>query len=340
MPAFIASPKKRNSAILPDRGFFIRSKLDMQRICNFKRKALWWATFLLGLTSLSALASEIPSGVSLSRTTGNHLFVPVRITNRPAWFAVDTGAALTIVDSNRANSFGGSGEAKVVELPRQIEVNDRVVRVAHIGSLQVGNEDLGAGPVALIDLRAFSAKFQDSGDKVPMDGILGLDILERYRAVIDCAQRRIYLQSASANSGDLIRRLSAHRLHRVPLRITNSGALEVEGHIGNQRYSFVVDTGGFATLIPTKVAAQSGITLVGTTANAKGIHSKERPVSVAIAQQIEIGKFNLGSVIVGVTALPEGPEDLTYPFGGLLGADFFFERNGIIDVGNRYLYFR
>ena len=340
MPAFIASPKKRNSAILPDRGFFIRSKLDMQRICNFKRKALWWASFLLGLTSLSALASEIPSGVSLSRTTGNHLFVPVRINNRPGWFAVDTGAALTIVDSSRADSFGVSGEAKVVELPRQIEVNDRVVRVAHIGSLQVGNEDLGAGPVALIDLRAFSAKFRDSGDKVPMDGILGLDILERYRAVIDCAQRRIYLQSASANSGDLIRRLSARRLHRVPLRITNSGALEVEGHIGSQRYSFVVDTGGFATLIPTKVAAQSGITLVGTTANAKGIHSRERPVSVAIAPQIEIGKFDLGSVVVGVTVLPEGPEDLTYPFGGLLGADFFFERNGIIDVGNRYLYFR
>lgn len=325
---------------MSDRAFFLTSKLDMQRFCNFKRNALWWATFLLGLSLLSTQASEIPTGVSLSRTTGNHLFVPVRINHRPAWFAVDTGAALTIVDSNRANTFGVSGEARVVELPRQIEVNDRVVPVAHIGNLQVGNEDLGAGPVALIDLGAFSARFRDSGDKVQMDGILGLDILERYRAVIDCAQRRIYLQNASANSGDLLRRLSAHRLHRVPLRITNSGALEVEGHIGDQRYSFVVDTGGFATLIPTKVAAQSGITLVGTSANAKGIHSKERPVSVAIAPRLDIGKYNLGSVVVGVTALPEGPEDLTYPFGGLLGADFFFERSGIIDVGNKNLYFR
>jgi predicted aspartyl protease len=312
----------------------------MQRICNFKRNALWWATFSLGLTWSCTLASEIPGGVTLSRTTGNHLFVSVRVNNRPAWFAVDTGAALTIVDSSRANTFGVSGGTKVVELPRQIEVNDRVVPVAHIRSLQVGNEDLGSGPVALIDLRSFSARMRDSGDKVQMDGILGLDILERYRAIIDCAQRRIYLQSASTNSGDLLRRLSARRLRRVPLRITNSGALEVEGHIGNQRYSFVVDTGGFATLIPARVAAESAITLVGTSANAKGIHSKDRPVSVAIAPQLEIGRYNLGSVVVGVTALPEGPEDLTYPFGGLLGADFFFERNGIIDVGNRYLYFR
>jgi predicted aspartyl protease len=312
----------------------------MQRLCNFKRNALRWATFLLGITFVGAQASEIPTGVFLSRTTGNHLFVPVRINHRPAWFAVDTGAALTIVDSNRANLFGVSGETKVVELPRQIEVNDRVVPVARIGNLQVGNEDLGAGPVALIDLRAFSAKFRDSGNTVQMDGILGLDILERYRAVIDCAQRRIYLQSASANSGDLLRRLSAYRLHRVPLRITTSGALEVEGHIGDQRYSFVVDTGGFATLIPRKVATQTGITLVGTSANAKGIHSKERPVSIAVAPKLDIGKYNLGSVVVGVTVLPEGPEDLAYPFGGLLGADFFFERNGIIDVGNRNLYFR
>jgi predicted aspartyl protease len=315
--------------------------MDMRRFCNFKRKALWWATILLGLTLLNAQASETPGGVSLSRTTGNHLFVPVRINHRPAWFAVDTGAALTIVDSNRANTFGvSSSGARVVELPQQIEVNDRVVPVAHVGNLQVGNEDLGAGPVALIDLRAFSARFRESGDKVQMDGILGLDILERYRAIIDCPQRRIYLQSASANSSDLLRRLSAPRLHRVPMRITSSGALEVEGHIGDKHYSFVVDTGGFATLIPAKVAAQSGITLVGTSANAKGIHSKERPVSVAIAPQLDIGKYNLGSVIVGVTVLPEGPEDLTYPFGGLLGADFFFERNGLIDVGNRNLYFR
>jgi predicted aspartyl protease len=312
----------------------------MQRPTDFKRNFLSGATFFLWLVLLSAQASEIPGGTTLSRTTGNHLFCPVHINHRPAWFAVDTGAALTIVDTNRAKAFGVSGEERRVELPRQIEVNDRVVPVAHVANLQLGNEDLGAGPVALIDLQAFSARFPNSQNKVGMDGILGLDIMERYRAVIDCAKRQIYLQSGTANSAALLRQLSTRRLRRVPMRITSSGALEVDGHIGNQRYSFVVDTGGFATLIPSKVAKQSGITLVGTTANAKGIHSKERPVSVAIAQELDIGKYNLGPVVVGVTALPEGPEDLTYPFGGLLGADFFFERNGIIDIGNRNLYFQ
>src|SRR5258708_11245502 len=147
IPACRASSRKRNSAILPDRVFFLTSKLDMQRFCTFKRKALRWATLLLGLTLLSGQASEIPAGVSLTRTTGNHLFVPVRVNHRPACFAVDTGAALTIVDSSRANVVGMSGEGKLVELPRQTEVTDQAVPVAHIRHHQVGSDDAVAAPV-------------------------------------------------------------------------------------------------------------------------------------------------------------------------------------------------
>jgi len=44
--------------------------------------------------------------------------------------------------------------------------------------------------------------------------------------------------------------------------------------------------------------------------------------------------------LIGVTGLPEGPEDLRFQFGGLIGADFFFERGGIIDIGSKTLYFK
>ena len=124
------------------------------------------------------------------------------------------------------------------------------------------------------------------------------------------------------------------------MRITHSGALEIEGRIGSNRYSFVVDTGGFATLVPSEVAKQNGIPVIGTTVNAKGIHSKERPVGVTIAPEFDLGKYPLGPALIGVTGLPEGPEDLRYQFGGLIGADFFFERGGIIDIGSKTLYFK
>ncbi len=292
----------------------------------------------------SAKASEpigtVP-GVSLSRSTGNHLFVSVHVNNQPAWFAVDTGAALSIVDSQKAKLLGLSHVTGTVLVPKQIEVNNRVVPVAVVNNLQIGKTDLGSGPVALIDLRDFHARLRENGNRVTMDGILGLDILQRYNAVIDCRNQRIYLDVGADNSArSVVDGARQQHFNRVPMRITHSGALEIEGTIGSRHYSFVVDTGGFATLIPFEVAAQSGIPVIGTTVNAKGIHSKERPVGLALAPQLTLGKYSLGPVLIGVTSLPEGPEDLRFPFGGLIGADFFFERNGIIDVGDKTLYFK
>lgn len=302
--------------------------------------ALWVGVYLGSLGFPALKASEDNLGVRLSRSTGNHLFVPVRINNRPAWFAVDTGAALTIVDAHKAKTLGLSARSETVQVPREIEVNDRTVPVAHVDHLQLGPENLGAGPVALIDLREFRGRLRGSNSLVAMDGIIGLDILERYAAVIDCQNQRIYLQTAGTRSPGIGSSLRHQRMNAVPMRITHSGALEVEGMIGNNRYSFVVDTGGFETLIPFSVAVHNGITVLRTTVNAKGIHSKEKPVGMALTPLLELGKYNLGPMLVGVTGLPEGPEDLRYPFGGLIGADFFFAHHGIIDVGNKTLYFR
>src|SRR6202047_1427404 len=101
-----------------------------------------------GFPSLKASEPvQFPSGVSLSRSTGNHLFVPVRVNNRPAWFAVDTGAALSIVDSNKAKLLGLSKGPGVIQVPKQIEVNNRIVPVALVDSLYVGSDDLGSGAV-------------------------------------------------------------------------------------------------------------------------------------------------------------------------------------------------
>jgi predicted aspartyl protease len=314
----------------------------MQR---FIKLLICWASlsgycaFLL-LPSLKASEpAEFTSGVSLSRSTGNHLFVSVRVNNRPAWFAVDTGAALTIVDSNKAKTLGLASSG-VIEVPKQIEVNNRTVPVALIHSLYVGAENLGSGPVALIDLRDFRTKLRGSGNRVSMDGIIGLDILQRYNAVIDCRNQRIFLETPGTDPRSIVQYALRNRYKAVPMRITRSGALEVEGAIGVNRYSFVVDTGGFATLIPSQVARQNGIPVIGTTVNAKGIHSKERPVGVTIAQQFALGRYPLGPALIGVTALPEGPDDLRHEFGGLIGADFFFEHGGIIDVGKQTLYFK
>jgi predicted aspartyl protease len=313
----------------------------MQRTLSSLRIPVFGVFYFVLIALPCAKANESTDGVMLSRTTGNHLFAPVLVNRKPAWFAVDTGAALTIVDRKKAQELGLASLGKTVELPNQIEVNDRVVPVANVQNLSLGKQSLGSGPVALIDLTTFRARLRTGGTAVPMDGILGLDILERYKAIIDCSQERIYMQIGSPS--DLAAaQMDIRRQHLrwIPMRITHSGALEIEGSLNGRRYSFVVDTGGFTTLLPAQVASQSGIPIIHTGVNAKGIHSKTRAVWAGIAPQFTIGKYNLGTTVVGITALPPGPEDLRYEFGGLLGADFFFEHHGIIDVGNQRLYFR
>jgi predicted aspartyl protease len=312
----------------------------MQRFKKLLGLTLKCALYCAIVIFPSAKASGASAGVGLSRSTGNHLFVSVRVNKKQAWFAIDTGAALSIVDSEKAKALGLSPSNRKVRVPRRIEVNSRVVPVAFIDNLQVGPNDLGSGPVALIDLREFHARLRDSGSRVAMDGIIGLDILQRYNAVIDCRNERIYLELPGTDPRAIVDLARKNHFKSVPLGITKSGALEVEGEIGKNRYSFVVDTGGFATLIPERVARQNGVSVIRTTVHAKGIHASERPVGIALVPELELGKNDLGPVLVGVTGLPEGPDGLKFPFGGLVGADFLFERSGIIDIGNKVLYFK
>jgi predicted aspartyl protease len=315
----------------------------MEQIRRLLACAIGLSTYFAYGAFPSSIATETIAptpGVGLTRSLGNHLFVHVLINDHPAWFVVDTGAALSIVDTAKAKALGLPVGGSVY-LPKQIEVNSRVVPVAFVKALRIGSRDLGPGPVALTDLREFHTQLKGSDNAVNMDGIIGLDILQWTKAVIDCRNQRIYFEGTGDHSGkDAVQAARRNGSHRVPLGITKSGALEVEGRIAQFTYSFVVDTGGFATLLPLQVARETGVAIVGTTANAKGIHSRARPVGVAVASEVALGKYSLGPMVVGVTGLPNGPDDLTHPFGGLLGADFLIGHNAIIDVGNKVIYFR
>ena len=110
----------------------------MQQFDKLLICAVSWLVYSACAPFPSVKASEpdqTASGISLGRSTGNHLFVSVRVNNRPAWFAVDTGAALSIVDSTKAKLLGLSKSTGVVRVPKQIEVNNRIVPVAVVDSL-------------------------------------------------------------------------------------------------------------------------------------------------------------------------------------------------------------
>ena len=113
------------------------------------------------------------------------------VNGRRVLWLVDTGAAITLLDATvsrkagvklkRTNfTVGGAGGGR-----RRIDIG--IVDNLKLSSVQVGSAVIAASDISV------SATLNEPG-KLPIDGYLGADFLREKRAVIDCAQMRLYLR--------------------------------------------------------------------------------------------------------------------------------------------------
>ena len=79
-----------------------------------------------------------------------------------------------------------------MRLPNQLVVNSREAPVARIKQLIIGSDDLGSGPVVLIDLHSFPEFRHNIFSRSEVVGILGLDVLQKYSGVIDFGKRQLW----------------------------------------------------------------------------------------------------------------------------------------------------
>ena len=132
------------------------------------------------------------TAVPLRRTTatGHHL-VEARLNGREALFILDTGANLSVVDEPHARAFGltergarpgagvaigGSVSARQVSI-ESLELGGVAVRQRRIVVARLGNLTAAMGPLA-------------GGD---VHGLIGQDVLNEHRAVIDMDRPLLYL---------------------------------------------------------------------------------------------------------------------------------------------------
>ena len=131
--------------------------------------------------------SEIP----MKRVSISDFEVAANVNGRKALWLVDTGAAITLLDSalsakagvrlNRTNfSVGGAGGGR------------RRIDIGVVDSLRLSSVRVRSAVIAVSDISANNAAIQEQG-KPPIDGYLGADFLREKRAVIDCAQMHLYL---------------------------------------------------------------------------------------------------------------------------------------------------
>ncbi len=130
--------------------------------------------------------------IAMKRSSISDFEVLANVNNQRALWLVDTGAAITLLDTslsqragvklNRTNlSVGGAGGGR------------SRISIGIVDNLRLSSLRVRSAVIATSDISAGNAALQENG-KPPIDGYLGADFLRQKGAVIDCAQMVLYLR--------------------------------------------------------------------------------------------------------------------------------------------------
>jgi len=115
---------------------------------------------------------------------GFHLMVKAKIGRKHIRLLVDTGASKTVFDKNRLTDIIGNANFETVEhLSTGLGTNTMESQIAEIKSFRLGSVVIKDSPVVVMDLSHVNLSYDMIGDK-GIDGVLGSDFLEYFKAVI------------------------------------------------------------------------------------------------------------------------------------------------------------
>src|SRR5437867_6037022 len=171
----------------------------------------------------------------------NKMIMSVNINGQPANLLVDTGANQIILNASAAESFGVRPSQRGLRYIRFTEINGQLLPVGFVASLTAGNMNFGNSPVTLRNSNQSDAR--NSG----IDGVVGLDILTRHKAIINCRTKFIFFRVDGSRPLQLGSVALAEKFTKVPLRREETGALPVPCSIHGQPARLLVATGALVT---------------------------------------------------------------------------------------------
>ena len=265
----------------------------------------------------------------------NKMIMPAQINGQPANLLVDTGSNEIILDTDAAATFGVGPPPRRLRYIGFTEINGQMLPVAFMQSLTAGSMSFGSSPVVL---RNSSRAGTGKGH---VDGVLGLEMLLRYKAVINCRTRLVFFTVDQSRHINLSAVASSEKFIRVPLHREASGALTVPCSIHGQSGRLLVDTGAFVTTFPDTFFKSLGISSEPTRVSAYFPTGTTRRVSAAQINDLKIGDFKVPPSKLGVAALPhfalrQGGTRIS----GILGMDTLYKCRAIIDLDGMNLFLK
>jgi predicted aspartyl protease len=265
----------------------------------------------------------------------NKMIMPVRINGQHANLLVDTGSNQVILDAAGPESFGVRPAQRDLRYIQSTRINGQLLPVGFAQSLMAGGMNFGSTPVTLRD-----SSHSDTGD-TRVDGVLGLDLLTRYKAVINCRTKLILFKVDRTRRVDLSSVASAEKFTKIPLQREENGALIVPCSIRGQPARLLVDTGAFITIFHEAFLRSVGIPVEATRLSAHFPRGASRKVSAGQINDLKIGRFKMPPAKFGVTALPSFTLlQSSARISGILGMDTLYNYHGIIDLDSMSLFLK
>ena len=263
------------------------------------------------------------------------MIMSARINGQRANLLVDTGSSQVILNAAAAASFGIKPSQGSLRYIRFTQINGQELPVGFAQNLTAGGMRFGG---TLVTLR--ESRHSDTGG-TPVDGVLGLDVLTRHKAVINCRTKLIFFKVDQSRQMDLSSVASKEKFTRIPLRKERNGALTVPCSIRGQPARLFVDTGAFLTIFHEAFLKSVGIPMEATRISAHFAPGASRKISAGQINDLKIGNFKTPPAKFGVTALP----NFTLRQGnarvsGILGMDTLYDRYAIIDLDGMNLFLK
>lgn len=265
----------------------------------------------------------------------NKMIMPVRINGRRANLLVDTGSNQIILNAAAAASFGVQTSQGSLPYIQQTRINGQSLPVGSAQSLIAGGMSFGSTPVTLR-----KSSHSDTGG-TPIDGVLGLDVLTRHKAVINCRTKLIFFKVDQSRQVDLSSVASKEKFTRIPLRREENGALTVPCSIRGQPARLFVDTGAFLTILHEAFLKSVSVPIEATRVSAHFAPGASRKIGAGQINDLKIGGFKTPPAKFGVTALPNFTlRQGSARVSGILGMDTLYDCHGIIDLDSMNLFLK
>lgn len=288
--------------------------------------------------SLAALQRAGYGEVPIKHPNPNLLEVAATVNGRSVTLIIDTGfgADGVCLNSEYSRSMGGFANAGG-RRGQTVFGKEVLTRKGGSASVTMGNVRVDQVPLSFGNFREVTKR--DILGSTGADGFVGSGFLKACSAVIDLQNLKLYLRGASRSRPiQMSAALRSVGLSEAPLMQLGDGEIMVDVVINGAAGKMIVDTGAFRSVVDMRLTSK-----LAPGAYHYGIEAMDAAGEKSEADYAWTKDFTVGGVPVLSSQVTLAKLGFFSRTGGrvigLLGMDFLGQNWGIIDFGNRKLYF-